>query len=60
MHISGTFTAGGMLKVTGNGTANVIGAQYVSNLLNLGGNGEVLIDWEASPTAHLRQVGLVE
>jgi hypothetical protein len=61
MYVTGTFyTAGGMLKVTGNGSGNVIGAQYISNLLNLGGNGEVFIDWEASPTARLRQIGLVE
>ena len=61
MYITGTFyVAGGMLKVTGNGSGNVIGAQYISNLLNLGGNGEIFIDWESSPTARLRQVGLVE
>lgn len=61
MHITGTFyAAAGMLKITGNGAGNVIGAQYISNLLNLGGNGEILIDWESSPTARLRQVGLVE
>jgi Flp pilus assembly protein TadG len=61
MYVTGTFyVSGGLLKVTGNGVANVIGAQYISNLLNLGGNGEIFIDWNASPTARLRQVGLVE
>jgi hypothetical protein len=61
MYITGTFyVAGGTLKVTGNGTGNVIGAQYISNFLNLGGNGEIFIDWNASPTARIRQIGLVE
>ena len=61
MYITGTFyVAGGMLKVTGNGTGNVIGAQYISNFLNLGGNGDIFIDWNASPTARLRLIGLVE
>jgi Flp pilus assembly protein TadG len=61
MYITGTFyVAGGMLKITGNGSGNVIGAQYISNWLNLGGNGEIIIDWNASPTARIRQIGLVE
>jgi len=61
MYVTGTFyVAGGTLATTGNGGGDVIGAQYISYKLNLGGNGTVNIDWNASPTARLRLLGLVE
>lgn len=59
--MSGTFyVAGGTLNVTGNGDNNVIGAQYISNLLVLGGNGNVNVVWNADQTPRQRILRLVE
>ena len=61
MQVSGTFyVAGGTLKTTGNGAGDVIGSQYISYILNLGGNGGVNIDWNPQKTARKREIGLVE
>ena len=59
-NILGTFySAGGLMAVEGNGDVSV-GAQYISRLLDIGGNGEVNITWRSSLTAPVRQFGLVE
>jgi hypothetical protein len=59
--ITGTFYAkGGMLTVSGNGTQDVLGSQYISNKVNLGGNGNFNIDWRADQTARSRRLCLVE
>ena len=59
--MSGTFyVAGGTLNVTGNGTNNVMGAQYISNLLTLGGNGTVNVVWNADQVPRQRILRLVE
>jgi len=61
MAVTGTFyTAGGTLAISGNGGGDVIGSQYISYNLNLGGNGEINIDWRPDLTARQRLVGLVE
>ena len=59
--ITGTFYAKkGMLTVTGNGTQDVLGSQYISWKVNLGGNGNFNIDWKADKTARTRLYYLVE
>lgn len=59
--ISGTFYAKkGMLTVAGNGAQDVLGSQYISYKVNLGGNGNFNIDWKADQTARARQIYLVE
>ena len=56
----GTFyAANANLKVTGNGDA-VIGSQYISRTLSLGGGGNTLINYSDEGTARLREVILVE
>jgi hypothetical protein len=61
MSISGTFyAAGATLNITGNGTGNNIGSQYVSYDLNLTGNGEIDITYESSSAPLVRVFGLVE
>jgi carbon monoxide dehydrogenase subunit G len=61
MNITGTFyAAGGDLKITGNGGGDLLGSQYISYNLDLGGNGNVYIDWNPEKTAKQRHVGLVE
>jgi hypothetical protein len=60
MYITGTFYAQGAdLNVSGNGGGNVMGSQYISYHLILGGNGNIQIDWNGN-TARSRTVGLVE
>jgi hypothetical protein len=59
--ITGTFyCAGAELKITGNGTQDVIGSQYISDTLVLGGNGTFLVDWDPGVVPGIRQVWLVE
>jgi hypothetical protein len=61
MSISGTFYApGALLKVTGNGTQDTIGSQYISDTLQLGGNGTFNVDWNPTVVPGIRQVWLVE
>ena len=56
----GTFyAANALLSVTGNGDA-VIGSQYISRTLSLGGGGNTLINYSDDGTARLREVILVE
>lgn len=58
--LRGTFyAANAALTVTGNGDA-IIGSQYISRMLNLGGGGNTLIQYTDSGTARLREVLLVE
>jgi len=59
--ISGTFYAKkGLLAVSGNGGQDVLGSQYISDKLNLGGNGNFNVDWKAEQTSRTRIVRLVE
>ena len=59
--ISGTFYAKkGLLAVSGNGGGDVLGSQYISDKLNLGGNGNFNIDWKVDQTSRTRIVRLVE
>jgi putative Flp pilus-assembly TadE/G-like protein len=61
MSISGTFyVPKGELKVTGNGTQDTIGSQYISNTLKLGGNGTFNVDWQPTLVPGIREVLLVE
>jgi hypothetical protein len=56
----GTFyAANANLQITGNGDA-VIGSQYISRTLNLGGNGNILINYTDNGTARSREATLVE
>jgi Putative Flp pilus-assembly TadE/G-like len=54
------YVAGGTLSVTGNGLNNVMGSQYISDLLVLGGNGQVNVDWSAGNVPRIRILRLVE
>ena len=59
--ITGTFYfAGALLKITGNGGVANIGSQYISNQLNLGGNGGINIDWRPDTVAQKRSIYLVD
>jgi hypothetical protein len=61
LSISGTFyAANALLKVTGNGTQDTIGSQYISLLLDIGGNGTFNVDWNPAIVPGIRQVWLVE
>jgi len=58
--LSGTFyAANSTLQITGNGTAT-IGSQYVSRKLDLGGNGNILVNYSDGGTARIREATLVE
>ena len=59
--ITGTFYAASAdLSVTGNGENNVIGSQYISYRLNLGGNGKYFCSWDPNLTPGTRDILLVE
>jgi hypothetical protein len=59
-HVTGTFyTANSLMNVTGNGDAHV-GSQYISRLLDLNGNGNMLIDYNPEQVIPRRVLGLVE
>jgi Flp pilus assembly protein TadG len=59
--MSGTFyTANGTLNVGGNGTNDVIGSQYISYNLTLGGNGSFSVNWNANQVGKTRIIELVE
>lgn len=59
-HLSGTFyAANAMLKITGNGDA-VIGSQYISRNLDIGGGGNIWINYTNHGTARIREAILVE
>ncbi len=61
MNISGTFYApSAELSVTGNGSNDVIGSQYISNTLKLGGNGSFTVDWNPNVIPGIREIYLVE
>lgn len=57
----GTFYAArANLKISGSGPNNYIGSQYISWNLNLSGNGNVVVQWDANLVARFRFLGLVE
>jgi hypothetical protein len=59
--ITGTFyAASAALNVTGNGTQQTIGSQYISYDLTLGGNGTYFCSWTANLTPGVRELRLVE
>jgi Flp pilus assembly protein TadG len=59
-NLKGTFyAANANLQITGNGDA-VIGSQYISRTLTLGGNGNIRIDYTDNGTARTREATLVE
>jgi Flp pilus assembly protein TadG len=61
MTMSGTFYAASAdLSVQGNGTNNVIGSQYISYTLTLGGNGAFNVNWSPDTTPGTRDILLVE
>jgi hypothetical protein len=61
MSITGSFyAAAATLKITGNGTTDVIGGQYVAYDLITGGNGSFGVKWKATETPNVRQLHLVE
>jgi hypothetical protein len=61
--VTGTFyVAGGPISVTGSDStgADVIGSQYISDTLQIGGNGKFSVNWNAAQTAPIRQLAIVE
>ena len=61
MTISGTFyAASAQLNVTGNGTQQTIGSQYISNTAAIGGNGGFTVNWDPGLVPGTREVWLVE
>jgi hypothetical protein len=61
MTISGTFyAAGGTLSVTGNGTQQTIGSQYISRFATIGGNGGFTVNWDPTLIPGSRDIWLVE
>ena len=61
LSITGTFyIPKANLNVTGNGTQDTIGSQYISDTLTLGGNGHFNVDWDPAVVPGIREVWLVE
>jgi len=61
LFITGTFyVPKAELDVTGNGTQDTIGSQYISDTLKLGGNGAFNVDWSPTLVPGIRCVWLVE
>jgi hypothetical protein len=59
--IYGTFYAQhGLLSTTGNGGQDVLGSQYISYDVKLGGNGNFNITWQQPTSARTRILNLVE
>jgi hypothetical protein len=59
--MTGTFYAQhGLLKVTGNGGNDVLGSQYISYDVALGGNGNFNVIWQPQVTPRTRVLTLVE
>jgi hypothetical protein len=59
--MSGTFyVPGGTLNVSGNGTGDVIGSQYISYDLTINGGGNFGVNWTVSQSAKTRIIILVE
>ncbi|MCI0637495.1 MAG: pilus assembly protein TadG-related protein [Gemmataceae bacterium] len=59
-NITGTFyAAGALVRVDGNGDV-AIGSQYISRLLDLGGNGNLNIPWNPNTVAPTRVLQLVQ
>jgi len=60
MYVTGTFyAANALMKVSGGGTGHV-GSQFISRYLELGGNGELNIDYDPTQAIPRRILGLVE
>jgi len=61
MDIKGTFyAAGGSLDISGNGSGDFIGSQYIADTMIVMGNGQFSIDWTPVDTPGIRDVALVE
>jgi hypothetical protein len=61
IYLTGTFYAAhGDVQLTGNGGGGLFGSQWVSYTMGIGGNGDLTIDYDAGPTAHIRVIQLVE
>jgi Flp pilus assembly protein TadG len=61
MYITGTFyAAAAQMNISGSGTTNYIGSQYISYDLALGGNGNISIDYGNAPIPRSRVLKLVE
>jgi hypothetical protein len=61
MTITGTFyVPSALLSVTGNGSQDTIGSQYISNTLAIGGNGTFTVDWNPTIIPGIREIYLVE
>jgi hypothetical protein len=59
--MSGTFYAAhGTLNVTGNGTNDVLGSQYISYDMKVNGGGAFQVVWDANQVARVRLFGMIE
>jgi hypothetical protein len=60
-YMTGTFYAAkAQLSVTGNGSNDVIGSQYITNTLSVTGNGSFNVIWNPQLVAQPPLVSLVE
>lgn len=61
MYMTGSFyVPEGELKVTGNGTQDTLGSQYISDTLVISGNGSFNVHWDPKLVPAVREVWLVE
>jgi hypothetical protein len=61
MYMTGSFyVPQGELKVTGNGTQDTLGSQYISDTLVISGNGSFNVHWDPKLVPAVREVWLVE
>jgi hypothetical protein len=61
MSITGTFyLAGAPVKITGNSTTAILGSQYISRDLTVGGTASLTVTWDSTKVARQRALYLVE
>jgi Flp pilus assembly protein TadG len=61
MNIAGTFYfAGAPVKITGNSSMTILGSQYISRDLTVGGTASLTVTWDSTKVARQRAIYLVE
>jgi hypothetical protein len=61
MSIAGTlYFAGAPVKITGNSTVTILGSQYISRDLTVGGTATLTVTWDSTKVARQRAIYLVE
>ena len=60
MVTTGCEAAIALATVTGNGSNNTMGGQYVTYDMTAAGNGNITVNWTSNGTSRTRKIGLVE